>query len=72
MEVGTTRGEPEVMLKQEMYSLLVQVIWTLKQRACENMLGRWTRKDTSQRHDFEWVVSLIRPTLSGRRDCGAQ
>ena len=40
MEMVTTRGDPEVMLKQETYSLLVQVIWTLKQRACGNMLVR--------------------------------
>ena len=32
MEVVTTTGEPEVMLKQEMYSLLVHVIWTVKQK----------------------------------------
>ena len=39
----------------------VQVIWTLKQRACEKMLVRWIRKDTSQLHDFDWEVSLIVP-----------
>ena len=67
MEVLTTRGEPEVMLKQEMYSLLVQVMWTLKQRACENMPVRWIRKHTSQLHDFDWEVYLIVPTRGGRR-----
>ena len=67
MEVVTTRGELEVMLKQEMYSLLIQVLWTLKQRACKNMPVRWIRKDTSQLHDFDWEVSLIVPTPGGRR-----
>ena len=62
MEVVTTTGEAKVMLKQEMYSLLVQVMWTLKQRACENMLVWWIRKNTSQLHDFDWEVSLIVPT----------
>ena len=65
MEVVTTRGEPQVMLKQEMYSLLVKVMWTLKPRACENMLVRWICKDTL--HDFDWEVSLIVPTRGGRR-----
>ena len=46
---------------------LVQVIWTLKRRACENLLVRCIRKDTSQLHDFDWEVSLIVPTLGGRR-----
>ena len=55
------------MLKHEMYSLLVQVIWKLKRRACENMLVRWIRKDTRQLHDFDWEVSLIASTPSGRR-----
>ena len=71
MEVVTTRGETKVMLKQEMYSLLVQVIWTLKQRACENMLIRWIRKDTLQLHDVDWEVSLIVPTPGGRRSISA-
>ena len=30
MEVVTMRGEQEVMLKQEMYSSVVQVIWVLE------------------------------------------
>ena len=55
----TIRGEPQVMQKQEMYSLLVQVIWTMKQRACEKMLVRWICKDTSHLHYFDWEVSLI-------------
>ena len=67
MEVVTTRGEPEVMLKQEMYSLVVQVIWVEKQRASENLLVTSSRKDTSQLHDFDWEVSLVVPTPRGRR-----
>ena len=67
MEVVTTKGEPKVILNQEMYSLLVQVIWTLKRRACENMIVRWICKDTLQLHDFDWEVYLIVPTPSGRR-----
>ena len=53
MEVVTMRGEPEVMLQQDIYSLAVQVIWVLKQRASENLLVRWSRKDTSKLHDFD-------------------
>ena len=53
MEVVIVRGEPQVMLKQEMYSLIVQVIWVLKQRASENLLVRWCRIDTLKLHDFD-------------------
>ena len=31
------------------------------------MLVRWIRKDKLQLHDFDWEVSLIVPTLGGRR-----
>ena len=67
MEVVMTREEPEVMWNHEMYSLLVQVIWTPKRRACENLVVRWICKDPSQRHDFDWEVSLLVPGPGGRR-----
>ena len=31
------------------------------------LLVRWSRKDTSKLHDFDWEVSLLVPTPRGRR-----
>ena len=66
-EVVNMYGEPESMSSQELYSVMVQVYWQLKQRAWENMQVWWCRKDIGQLHHFDWKVSLVVPTPSGCR-----
>ena len=51
----------------KLYSVMVQMCWQLKLRACENMQVQWCRKDVRQLHHFDWEASLVVPTPSRRR-----
>ena len=47
-KVVTMYGTPKSMSNQELYSVIVQMCWQLKLRACENMQVQWCRKDVEQ------------------------
>ena len=66
-DVVNTFGEPEVMSKQELYSLLVQLVWLLRRRVAENAPVHCYHKDETQIHTFEWGVTLDMPTRTGHR-----
>ena len=60
-------GEPLLMSNQELYSVMVQINWTLKTRAVTNMQIEWRPKSAGKRHPFQWEVILHCPTAEGHR-----
>ena len=58
-------GEPLLMSNQELYSVMVQIKWTLKSQALANMQVKWRPKSASKWHPFQWEAILHCPTAEG-------
>ena len=50
-------GEQEVMRKQEIFSLLVHLLWRIKMEVQENATVCWCPKSTTA-HPYEWEVRV--------------
>ena len=66
-EIVDNHGEPLVMSNQELYSVMVQINWTLKTRALTNMQIEWRPKSVGKWHPFQWEAILHCPTAEGHR-----
>ena len=55
------------MNNQELYSVMVQINWTLKTRALTNMQIEWRLKSAGKWHPFQWEAILHCPTAEGHR-----
>ena len=66
-EIVDNHGEPLLMNNQELYSVMVQINWTLKTRALTNMQTEWRPKSAGQWHPFQWEAILHCPTAEGHR-----
>ena len=55
------------MSNQELYSVMVQINWTLKTRAVTNMQIEWRPKSAGKWHPFQWEAILHCPTGEGHR-----
>ena len=53
-EIVDNNGEPLLMSNQELYSVMVQINWTLKTRALTNMQIGWWSKSAGKWHPFQW------------------
>ena len=58
---------PLLMSNQELYSVKVQINWTLKTRALTNMQIEWRPKSAGKWHPFQWEAILQCPTAEGHR-----
>ena len=56
-----------LMNNQELYSVMVQINWTLKTRAVTNMQIEWRPKSAGKWHLFQWEAILHCPTAEGHR-----
>ena len=66
-EIVHNRGEPLLMNNQELYSVMVQISWTLKTQALMNMQVQWRPKSEGKWHPFQWEAILHCPTAEGHR-----
>ena len=66
-EIVDNHGEPLLMSNQELYSVMVQINWTLKTQALANMQVQWRPKSASKWHPFQWEAILHCPTAEGHR-----
>ena len=64
-EIVDNYGEPLPMNNQELYSVMVQINWTLK--ALTNMQIEWRPKSAGKWHPFQWEAILHCPTAEGHR-----
>ena len=55
------------MSNQELYSVMVQINWTLKTQALTNMQVQWRPKSAGKWHPFQWEAILHCPTAEGHR-----
>ena len=55
------------MNNQELYSVMVQINWTLKTQAVTNMQIQWRPKSAGKWHPFQWEAILHCPTAEGHR-----
>ena len=60
-------GEPLLMSNQELYSVMVQINWTLKTQALTNMQVQWRPKSAGKWHPFQWEAIHHFPTAEGHR-----
>ena len=60
-------SEPLLMSNQELYSVMVQINWTLKTQALANMQVQWRPKSAGKWHPFQWEAILHCPTAEGHR-----
>ena len=51
-EIVDNHGEPLLMNNQELYSVMVQINWTLKTEALTNMPVQWRPKGAGKWHPF--------------------
>ena len=66
-EIVDNHGEPLQMSNQELYSVMVQINWTLKTQALANMQVQWRPKSADKWHPFQWEAILHCPTVEGHR-----
>ena len=66
-EIVDNHGEPLLMSNQELYSVMVQINWTLKTQALANMQVQWRSKSAGKWHPFQWEAILHCPTAKGHR-----
>ena len=66
-EIVDNHGEPLQMSNQELYSVMVQINWTLKTQALANMQVQWRPKSAGKWHPFQWEAILHCPTAEGHR-----
>ena len=66
-EIVDNHGEPLLMNNQELYSVMVQINWTLKTRALTNIQIEWRPKSAGKWHPFQWEAILHCPTAEGHR-----
>ena len=66
-EIVDNHGEPLQMSNQELYSVMVQINWTLKTQALANMQVQWRPKSAGKWHPFQWEAILHCPTVEGHR-----
>ena len=66
-EIVDNHGKPLLMNNQELYSVMVQINWTLKTRALTNMQIEWQPKSAGKWHPFQWEAILHCPTAEGHR-----
>ena len=66
-EIVDNHGEPLLMSNQELYSVMVQINWTLKTQALTNMQVQWRPKTAGKWHPFQWEAILHCPTAEGHR-----
>ena len=66
-EIVDNHGEPLLMSNQELYSVMVQINWTLKSQAVANMQVQWRPKSAGKWHPFQWEAILHCPTAEGHR-----
>ena len=64
-EIVDNHGEPLLMSNQELYSVMVQINWTLKTQALANMQVQWRPKSAGKWHPFQWEAILHCPTAEG-------
>ena len=57
-EIVDNHGEPLLMSNQELYSVMVQINWTLKTQALVNMQVQWRPKSAGKWHPFQWEAIL--------------
>ena len=55
------------MSNQELYSVMVQINWTLKSQALANMQVQWRPKSAGEWHPYQWEAILHCPTAEGHR-----
>ena len=61
-EIVDNHGEPLLMSNQELYSVMVQINWTLKTQALANMQVQWRPKSVGKWHPSQWEAILHCPT----------
>ena len=61
-EIVDNHGEPLLMSNQELYTVMVQINWTLKTQALTNMQVQWRPKSAGKWHPFQWEAILHCPT----------
>ena len=66
-EIVDKHGEPLLMSNQELYSVMVEINWTLKTQALANMQVQWRPKSARKWHPFQWEAILHCPTAEGHR-----
>ena len=66
-EIVDNHGEPLLMSNQELYSVMVQINWTLKTQALTNMQVQWRPKSAGKWQPFQWEAILRCPTAQGHR-----
>ena len=66
-EIVDNHGEPLLMSNRELYSVMVQINWTLKTQALANMQVQWRPKSAGKWHPFQWEAILHCPTAEGHR-----
>ena len=66
-EIVDNRGDPLLMNKQELYSVMVQSNCTLKTQALTNMQVQWQPKSAGKWHPFQWEVILHCPMAEGHK-----
>ena len=66
-EIVHNRGEPLLMNKQELYSVMVQSNCTLKTQALTNMQVQWRPKSAGKWHPFQWEAILHCPMAEGHK-----
>ena len=64
-EIVDNHGEPLLLNNQELYSVMVQINWTLKTRALTNVHIEWRPKSAGKWHPFQWEAILHCPTAEG-------
>ena len=64
-EIVDNRGEPLLMNNQELYSVMVQINWTLRTQALTNMQVQWQPKSAGKWHPSQWEAILHCPTAEG-------
>ena len=67
-EIVHNHGEPLLMNNQELYSVMVQINWTLKTQAVTNMEVHWRLKSACKWHPFQWEAILHCPTAEGHKE----
>ena len=55
------------MNNQELYSVMVQINWSLKSRALTDMQTEWRPTSAGKWHPFKWEANLHYPTAKGHR-----
>ena len=66
-EIVDNHGEPLLMSNQEVYSVMVQINWTLKTQALTKMQRQRRPKSAGKWHPFQWEAILHCPTAEGHR-----